>query len=108
MTEASPVFGLRARPEPIRLSGTGAPITVRVEVPEVWDTVRLDVTADLSLVELKRAALSELMPDATNLEEFVIKFRGFMVFDEHVTLAEVGASDGSTFLVTSRRRNPVK
>ena len=41
-------------------------------------------------------------------DEFVLKLRGFEVLNEDVSLAEAGAIEGSIFLVTYRRRRPVR
>ena len=94
------IASLRTRPEPIRLCvGMGTCMTVRVEVPEVWDAVR---------VEAPPVALAVLFPDGGAPSEFVMKLNGFEMLDEQATLRDVGAVEGSTFLLTSRRRRPVK
>jgi hypothetical protein len=48
------------------------------------------------------------MSDAEHPEDFVIKLRGWELLDESQSLAAAGAGNGSTFLVTSRRRRPVR
>lgn len=109
MTTATPfVAQLRARPEAIRL-GTGSDpvITVRVQVPEVWDTVRIDAPPDTPVLVLKERALETLMNGADQAE-YVTKLRGFEVLDETVSLSAAGVQNGSTLLVTSRRRRPVR
>jgi hypothetical protein len=102
------VAQLRARPGTIRLGTPGAPvITVRVQVPEASDTVRIDAPPDTAVLTLKQRALEALVatPDAP---EWVVKLHGFEVLDESASLATAGAVNGSTFLVTSRRRRPVR
>lgn len=100
---------LRSRPGSIRLGTAGEPlITVRVQVPEVWDTVRVDAPADTPVSQLKERALEVLMPDAEHPDEFVVKLAGWEVLDENATLAGAGATNGSIFLITSRRRRPVR
>jgi hypothetical protein len=107
-TETPFVAQLRARPETIRLGTAGAPvITVRVQVPEVWDTVRIDAPPDTPVLTLKERALETLMSGADQAE-FVTKLRGFEVLDETASLSAAGALNGSTLLVTSRRRRPVR
>jgi len=107
-TAAPFVSQLRARPETIRLGTPGAPvITVRVQVPEVWDTVRVDAPPDTSVLTLKERALETLMSGA-DAPEFVTKLRGFEVLDETASLSAAGVLNGSTLLVTSRRRRPVR
>jgi hypothetical protein len=102
------VAQLRARPETIRLGTAGDPIiTVRVQVPEVWDTVRIDAPPDTPVTTLKQRALETLVSNA-DPAEWVTKLRGFEVLDESVSLSAAGVANGSTLLVTSRRRRPVR
>lgn len=102
------VAQLRARPEVIRLGTTGEPvITVRVQVPEVWDTVRIDAPPSTPVLVLKQRALETLMIGAEQAD-YVTKLRGFEVLDESASLASAGVVTGSTLLVTSRRRRPVR
>ena len=102
------VAQLRARPETIRLGTAGAPvITIRVQVPEVWDTVRVDAPPDMPVLTVKERALETLMP-GSDVALFVTKLRGFEVLDETASLSAAGVANGSTLLVTSRRRRPVR
>jgi hypothetical protein len=108
-TNAPFVTGLRTRGGTIELSPAGKPaVTVRVEMPEVWDTVRISASLDEPVLSIKRAALDALWPDAVMHEEFVMKLRGWEVLDETASLGETGAVDGSIFLLTFRRRRAVK
>lgn len=109
MSAATPfVAQLRARPEVIRLGTAGDPIiTVRVQVPEVWDTVRIDAPPDTPVLILKQRALEVLVSSAAQAD-WITKFRGFEVLDESVSLSAAGVENGSTLLVTSRRRRPVR
>ena len=105
------VSTLRARPDVVRLPGAGegsTDIGVRVQMPEVWDAVRIEALPSATVQEVKRRALTELMPDETAVEEFVVKLRGHEVLDESVTLEQAGARNGSTLLLTNRRRRPVR
>ena len=106
----SVIASLRVRPEAIRLCAAGAApcLSVRVEVPEVWDAVRVETPPNEPVLAVKARALAVLFPDGGAPEEFVVKLNGFEILDEHASVADVGAGDGSTFLVTSRRRRPVK
>ncbi|GEM_PF-292876 len=103
------VASLRTGPDVIRISGGSEPsITIRVEVPEVWDTVRVETPSSEPVAGVKTRALAALYPDASGVEDFVTKLNGFEVRDERRSLAEVGVKDGSTLLVTFRRRRPVR
>ena len=100
---------LRSRPGAVRLGAPGeATISVRVQMPEVWDLVLFEAPPSTPVHELKERALRELYPEPWQPEEFVMKLNGFEVLDEGVAAGEAGARDGSTFLLTSRLRRPVR
>jgi hypothetical protein len=109
-TKAVPfVTSLRSRPGLVRVGGEGIPrLRVRVELPEQWDTIAFDAPADLPALALKRDALEQFGLAHAPPEDFVLKLRGFEVLDESVSLAGGGARDGSTYLLTNRRRRPVR
>ncbi len=104
------VTQLRARGDTLQLAPAGTPaITVRIEMPEVWDTVRAVVSPSESVRALKLPALEALYPNGNeSADQFVMKLRGFEVLDENAPLASIGATDGSIFLLTHRRRRPVR
>ena len=103
------VAGLRTPPGTLDLSRKGEQaITVRVELAEVWDTVRISVSPNEPVVTIKRAALEHLGAADEQPEEFVMKLRGWEVLDEGVTLTDAGAINGSIFLLAHRRRRPVR
>lgn len=103
------VAQLRSRGDALQVGTPGAnAITVRVEMPEVWDTVKAVVAPDESVLTLKTRALDALYPMGCLPGEFVLKLRGWEVLDEHATIAEAGAVDGSIFLLTHRRRRAVR
>ena len=100
---------LRARGDVVRLAPAGAAtITVRVQVPAMWDVVRIAASPDDSVRALKDRALATLFPEGEAADDFVMKLRGFEVLEESMSLAAVGALDGSTFLLTHRNRRPVR
>ncbi len=120
------VASLRTRPETIRLvsgvegrdrqgaaqgdgsaAATEGTIVVRVEVPDRWDVVRVEAVPSERVQAVKVAALSVIDPKADQ-RNYVTKLRGFEVLDEGATLADAGAVDGSIFVVTHRRRRPVR
>jgi hypothetical protein len=78
-----------------------------VTVQDAWDEIPLDLPAATSLAELKRAAL-----DATKVprdpDEYVLKFRGFELFDESRSLADAGLVPNGAVIVLPRRRRPVR
>jgi hypothetical protein len=106
---ASFVASLRTSKEAPILVGSpdGNALTIRVEVPERWDVALLSAAPGASVSEVKRAALRAVTPGAEP-SEYVIKLRGFEVLDENVSLTDAGARDGSIFLLTNRRRRPVR
>ena len=100
---------LRSRPGTIRLGTGNEPvITIRVQCPEVWDTIRVEAPADTPVSLVKERALEALLPDGGPAEEFVIKIGGWEVLDENASLDATGAGPGSILLLTSRRRRPVR
>jgi hypothetical protein len=103
------VTGLRSRTGTIDMSRAGeSAITIRVEMPDVWDVVRFKASPNEPVVTVKRAAIDALGIDAPMPEEFVMKLRGWEVLDESASLTDAGAIDGSIFLLTYRRRRPVR
>ena len=102
------VSTLRARPESVLLGPQdGETIDVRVEIPELWDVVRLVTPPTETVLAVKVAALAVLDPRGDQ-RDYVMKLRGFEMLDEQHTLAEAGAKQNSTFLLTHRRRRPVR
>jgi len=104
------VTSLRSRADVITLGDTSASNTLhlRVEVPEVWDVVRVDAPANEPVLAVKVHALQTLCPTALFHDDFVVKLRGIEILDETKSLDAVGALDGSILLVTRRHRRPVR
>ena len=102
------VTTLRSRGEALRIGEGTDTITVRVEMPEVWDTVKVVATTGTTVAALKSHALAALFPSAESGTAFVMKLKGWEVLDESVTLTQAGAVDGSIFLLTHRFRRPVR
>ncbi len=102
------VTSLRARRSTIRVAPEGANvITIRVEMPEVWDVVRVVASPTQPVVEVKNAALHALRPESSP-DEMVLKLRGWEILDEMATLADAGVVDGSILVMMFRRRRPVR
>jgi hypothetical protein len=109
--DAAPfVTGLRSRPVTLQLGAPDASDrwTVRVQMAEVWDAVRVSTPASEPVLAVKVAALEALFPEASFHDDYVVKLGGIEVLDENASLREVGARDGSIFLVASRRRRPIR
>jgi hypothetical protein len=102
------VNNLRARRGTIDLSRGAESITIRVECPDVWDTVRIRAASTEPVESIKRAAIEALTPEVELSDDLVLKLRGWEILDERATLGECGAIDGSIFLMTYRRRRPVR
>lgn len=104
------VSQLRTRGAPILLSPDGAAgtITIRVQMPEVWDVRAIVAAPTEPVVAVKQRALAELFPRAASHEDFIVKLRGWEILDEHATLADAGVQNGSILLLTHRKRRPVR
>ena len=103
------VTELRARRAPIRIAPPDAPaITIRVEMPEIWDVVKVICEPTQPVLAVKVAALEAPYPEAQMHEDFVLKLRGWEILDESAPLGEAGVVDGSILLLTYRRRRPVR
>lgn len=104
------VTALRTRPTAVRLASEQAASiwTLRAQCAEAWDAVKVEVVADTRVRDVKQAAMSQLMPDVDDVDAYVVKLNGFEVMDESVSVQVAGAQDGSTFLIMSRRRRPVR
>jgi len=103
------VASLRARPSTIHTAPEGTDtITIRVEMPEVWDVVRIVASPSQPVVEVKLRAIEALCPDVEFQQELVLKLRGWEILDENASLADAGVVDGSILLMTYRRRRPVR
>jgi hypothetical protein len=102
------VQGVRTRGEAIRVGeGRGRVLSLRVEVPEIWDVVRVLAPESAQVIAVKDAVLRTVIPNADEMH-YVMKLRGWEVLDEGQSLADAGALDGSIFLLTHRRRRPVR
>ena len=109
MAEAPFVSSLRVRPQIVSLSRPGGEMmSVRVEMHDVWDAVRVEAAPATTVAEVKKAALEQLYPKARADRNIVMKLRGFEVLDENASLVDAGAVDGSCFLMSFRRRRPVR
>ncbi|MEO7367131.1 MAG: hypothetical protein ABIZ36_04190 [Gemmatimonadaceae bacterium] len=88
--------------------GASATMHIRVQAAELWDTVRLDASPGESVLGVKLAALGSFYPEGVISDDFVVKLHGFEILHENESIGSVGVSDGSTLLLTRRRRRPVR
>jgi hypothetical protein len=99
---------IRSRPGVLALGGAIGAFTVRVQMPELWDTIAVRCDEHTMVSAMKRAALETFGERHHPAEDYVLKLHGFEVLDETVPVDVAGARDGSTFLLTYRRRRPVR
>lgn len=101
---------LRVRPEVLRVApaGTATTWTLRVQAAEAWDAVRVECTPESTVRDVKRVAMTNLLPDVQEQDTYLVKLHGAEVENEGVTLRAAGALDASTLFLTSRRRRPLK
>ena len=86
----------------------GAAITIRVQLLEAWDAVKVIADPSTSIATVKARALSVLAPDVPLPGDVVTKLGGFEIRDEAKSLHDAGVLDGSTLLLHFRRRQPIK
>ncbi|HEY3257246.1 MAG TPA: hypothetical protein VGJ64_00185 [Gemmatimonadaceae bacterium] len=109
MTSAPFVTDLRTNGEVIRFGAGDEPMLhIRVQVAELWDSVRIDAPGSEPVISAKRAALEALYPSGANSEDYVVRLRGFEILDENASLVAAGVEDGSILLLVYRRRRPVR
>jgi hypothetical protein len=84
-----------------------ATLPLRVTVLDVWDEVPLELSADASLAELKRKALTATRV-TRDPAQYVLKFRGFELQDESKSLADAGLVPNGAVIVMPKRRRPVR
>lgn len=108
-TAPLPVTALRARPATLHLAAPDAAAwTIRVQLLEAWDVVRVRVEPSEPVVAVKVRALAALDPSIAFHDAYVVKHRGVAILDEEASLRDAEVVDGATLLVMSRRRRPVR
>jgi len=81
---------------------------LRVQLLERWDRIAVDVPSETPVATLKRDALARFGLAQAAPADYVVKLRGWEVLDEQGSVAESGAADGSTYLLSLRRRRAVR
>lgn len=99
---------LRTRGKAIQLASGPGTIAFRVEVAELWDTVRVVAAPDTPIAEVKRQVLAALLPHADFSDDYVLKLRGWEILDHAGTLLDSGVVDGAILLLAHRRRRTVR
>lgn len=89
-------------------AGTASPLTIRAQLAEVWDTVRISAGANDSIESVKIRALETLDPSAGVHSEYLITLGGTKILDEGASLATIGVKNGATLLIEQRHRRPVR
>ena len=103
------VTQLRSRAGLNRLDeGAAERIVVRVQLLEQWETLAWDVATLTTVAMLKRESLIACGLPHASADDYVLKLRGIDVRDESETVPASGARDGSTYLLTHRRRRAVR
>jgi hypothetical protein len=98
---------LRVRPGTLVLGGADA-MTVRVQLADAWDSVAVEAGAATTLRAVKEAAFAVMGHPHDRAADFVMKLHGGEVPQENLTLGDSGACDGSTFILVSRLKRPVR
>jgi hypothetical protein len=100
---------LRTNPGSLRLGTGNEPLLAfRVQVLDAWETVRVEAPADTPVSVVKERVLAQVMPADEDPDEYLVKLAGWEVLDENQAIAATGATTGSIFLVSGRRRRPVR
>jgi hypothetical protein len=109
VTSAPFVTGLRTNGTVIELaSGDETVLHIRVQVMDLWDSVRVDAPPTETIAAVKRAALAALYPHGADADALVVRLNGYEILDEAQSLSQVGVRDGSILLLVARRRRPVR
>ena len=89
-------------------AGDGDALHLRVQVAELWEALRVDTSGASTVGAVKNASLARFFPDGAAVTDYVVKLRGFEILDENASLSASGVRDGSTLLLSRRRRRPVR
>ena len=81
---------------------------LRVQLAEAWDSTRFEVPQSEQVSAVKVRALDSLDSEADAPEVYVVTYRGEEILDESASLADAGVVNGSTLLISRRRRRPVR
>ena len=83
-------------------------MNVRVQVIDVWDTIEVSVTGEVTFADLKATCLDRAIGRKVDPSTYTIKFRGALVTDEDQTLGAADVPDGAPMIVLPAHRQPVR
>lgn len=90
------------------MTAATAASTVKVTIADTWEPVLLDTTPDQTVAGMKLRALAAARIPADRADRYEVKFGGAKIRDESRTLGSLGVTNGSAFIVLSRRRRAVR
>jgi hypothetical protein len=111
MSSANFVSTIRTNGTPLRVvpDGYAGPIwTVRVQLLEAWDAVRVEVAPSATVDALVSAALTQLGGAGAQPDAYDCKLRGVRIARRDQAVATAGVVDGSTLLLALAARLPVR
>jgi hypothetical protein len=97
-----------ARPPIVLTPAESGAVTFRVEIAELWETVRVVADPEMAVADVKQKVVVDFFPTHGFLDEFVLKLRGWEMLDERQSLTKAGVVEGSTLLLAYRHRRPVR
>ncbi|MBK8250974.1 MAG: hypothetical protein IPK85_26795 [Gemmatimonadetes bacterium] len=103
------INSLRTGPGVLRLGADGETrLAFRVQLLDAWETLAVEAPADMPVRVVKERVVEAIMTAVEDPEDYMVKLGGWEVLDENESIAACGATHGSTFLVSGRRRRPVR
>jgi hypothetical protein len=111
MSSAAFVSTIRTTGVPLRVvpdGHTGPVWTVRVQLLEAWDAVRVEVAPTATIDALVRAALTQLGGATAQADAYDCKHRGVRIVRRDQSIAAAGVVDGATLLLALAARLPVR
>jgi hypothetical protein len=73
----------------------------------VWDVVALAARPEMTVAEVKAAALARAIGGRIDPQSYEVKYRGAAV-DDARTLGDLAVPDGAPMIVLPARRRPVR
>jgi hypothetical protein len=111
MSNARFVSSIRTRGIAHRLvpEGYAGPVwSLRVQLLDAWDAVRVDAAPTTPVDVVIRAALATLAGADATIDAYDCKVRGVRIAKLDQSLASAGIADGSTLLLATAARLPVR